>query len=101
MGPIKVKADKVSELTEKMGFKSHNHPQIGMIVEKDGLIFTSKGQLVGIAMPLPLPTAKVIAELVQADILIEDTGLVLDGSAPPQEAPEKAAAPKKSILIGG
>ena len=51
MGPIKVKADKVNELTEKMGFKSHNHPQIGMIVEKDGLIFTSKGQLVGIAIP--------------------------------------------------
>ena len=99
MGPIKVKADKVAELSTTYGFKSHNHPQIGMILEKDGIIFTNMGQLVGIAMPIPLPTARVISELVNADLLIEDTGLTLDNK-PPQQTPQHVVPQKSSILLG-
>ena len=97
---IKVKADKIAELTTTYGFESANHPQLGVIYGKDGIFFTSKGQFVGLAMPLPLPTAKVISELVVADILIEDTGLVLDPSqAQPQESPQKVVEKKSPLII--
>lgn len=94
---IKVKTERVGELIEKFGFKTDNHPQLGMLyVHPDGMVFGPQGQFAGLAMPLPLTTAKLISELYTADILMEDTGIVTQ--APPQ-TPQQSKQTASGIIL--
>lgn len=91
---IKVKTERVNELTEKFGFTTENHPQLGLLyVHKDGMVFGPQGQFAGLAMPLPLVTAKLVSDLYAAGMLMEDTGIIT------QASPQPASKPNGGIIL--